>query len=147
MTREPSLNPPSEPLAAATPGPDPGLEQRLQAFFRREMPAHWPEIRAPEPTAASRPPPAKPLVDTGRTRVRPWSRSHLALAASVLLLVFAIGLLSNSLRGGLRGRDGAGEPTSERLNPDGTPIRPGPAKPAAKPVGLDLPMADYGFTD
>jgi len=78
---------------------DDGLDNLLRAFFQAELPAPWPDAPVP-PTA-----PGRPALLTLRTpspsvqvppRVRLLTRSRLALAASVALMLGGAWILSGS---------------------------------------------------
>ncbi len=64
------------------------VDRMLRDYYRREMPDPWPELRLP----AARP--------AARSR-RFWnsSRTYLALAASLLLLIFGLAVASDLLGG------------------------------------------------
>jgi hypothetical protein len=68
------LEPPPVDPRGAGPGPH-DLDGLLRAYFRAEMPDPWPVLRLPI------------LGQPGRGRTRSSGRSHLALAASVALLM------------------------------------------------------------
>jgi hypothetical protein len=74
-----------------TPGDD--LDALLRAFFKAQMPAPWPAFKPP---ARARTLPPRPAGD------RPWSpiASHLALAASMALLLFGFWMLPAGRNGG-----------------------------------------------
>ena len=63
-------------------------DEMLREFFRREVPAPWPPLRLPVTVERSK----------SHSR-RPLRRSHLALAASLAILLAGLGLASEMLRG------------------------------------------------
>lgn len=104
-----AVQPPSDPTGCSAIRDD--EESVLRAFFRAEMPQPWPSFSPPSADARS------PLV-IASTR-RPWSaRSHLALAASVGLLLVGSLALSNILK------PGAPDASIETLGPGARMKRP-----------------------
>ena len=66
-------------------------EDLLRAFFRAEMPEPWPELKRPEPRVL-------PFVRPQRASRFAGTRSRLALAASVAILLVGSWSLSGMLR-------------------------------------------------
>jgi hypothetical protein len=77
------LEPPVNPMNLNR---DDDLDHLLATFFRREVPHPWPVLKPPAPVPAA----------DGQAAARPLSRSRLALAASVALLVVGQGLLNRA---------------------------------------------------
>jgi len=72
-----------------------GLDHMLRAYFQAQMPAPWPEPPVPPSDRPSfRTTLPEPVVEAPPSRVRVLSRSHLALAASVALMLGGAWILS-----------------------------------------------------
>jgi hypothetical protein len=71
-----------------------GLDNLLRAFFQAEMPSSWPD--APVPPASERPALLTLHAPAAAPRLRVLTRSRLALAASVALMIGGSWILSLS---------------------------------------------------
>jgi hypothetical protein len=80
----------TRPPVEANGQPEP-YEDLLRAFFRAEMPEPWPELNRPEPRVL-------PFVRPQRASRFAGTRSRLALAASVAILLLSSWALSGALR-------------------------------------------------
>jgi hypothetical protein len=110
------------------------LDQVLRAFFRSEMPSPWPRLALPDEAPA-----VLPLQPARPTQPRRWfRRSHLALAASVALLVIGHLVLSDTLKPSATAPDGMPD------NPTANPRIPGigPTKPPGNGADDLFPKGD-----
>lgn len=113
--------PPNETNGQGSPEP---YEDLLRAFFRAEMPSPWPELKRPEPQVL-------PFVRPQRANRFASTRSRLALAASVVILLVGSWFLSGALRNGPT-ENGSVVPGSSTAHPG-----PGTTPPKNAPVSVD----------